>query len=134
MYLDMMLGVLVFSSLFVSVCRCTVSNAFDMSSAMAIVRCGGLLLLNPVVIMLLMWWSAVVVECNFLKPCWWVGNCVFCVMYGSSIFSIIFAIGESRAIGLYDVPIDGSFPGFGMGMIFAVFHIAGMVFVFSDLL
>ena len=42
MYLMMVLGMLVFSILFMSVCRCTVSNALDMSNAMASVLCGGL--------------------------------------------------------------------------------------------
>ena len=69
MYLMMVLGMLVFSILFMSVCRCTVSNALDMSNAMASVLCGGLRWLNPVVMMLLMVWSAVVVECLDLKPC-----------------------------------------------------------------
>ena len=60
--------------LFVSVCRCTVSNALLMSRAIAIVRCGGLFALNPVVMVLFMWCSAVVVDLCCLKPCWCSGS------------------------------------------------------------
>ena len=70
MYLIMVLGVSVCSSLFVSVCRFTVSKALDMSSAIASVLCGGLCWLNPVVMMLFIVCSAVVVECCLRKPCW----------------------------------------------------------------
>ena len=42
MYLIMVLGMLVCSSLFVSVCKFTVSKALDMSSAIVSVLCGGL--------------------------------------------------------------------------------------------
>ena len=48
----------------------TVSKAFDMSSAVMIVRLGGFFVLKPVAIVLLMPWSAVSVECPCLKPCW----------------------------------------------------------------
>ena len=70
MYLTIVLGMLVWCILCMSLCRWTVSNAFDMSSAMATVRLGGFFWLKPVVIMLLMVCSAVVVECCVLKPCW----------------------------------------------------------------
>ena len=53
MYLMIVFGVFVCSILFMSVCRLTVSNAFDMSRAMASVRFGGLFALKPVVMMLL---------------------------------------------------------------------------------
>ena len=46
--------------------------------------------------------------------------------------SMILAIGESRDMGLYEVPIPGSLFGFGIGMIFASFQICGMVFWFRD--
>ena len=70
MYLMIVFGVFVCSILFMSVCRLTVSNAFDMSRAMASVRFGGLFALKPVAMMLLIVCSAVVVECCFRKPCW----------------------------------------------------------------
>ena len=78
----------------------TVSKALVMSSAVMIVRLGGFLVLKPVVIVLLMLCNAVSVECSFLKPCWneCCGMCV--VMYGSMIFSSVFAMGERREIGL----------------------------------
>lgn len=55
-------GMVVFVSLCIKVCRCMVSKALDMSSATAIVRCGGLRWLNPSVICLFIVCSAVVVE------------------------------------------------------------------------
>ena len=73
MYLDtyfvIVLEILVLWSLFESLCRCTVSKALDMSTAMAINRCGGCLLLNHVVVVLLMWYSSVIVDMYYLKHC-----------------------------------------------------------------
>ena len=60
---------LVSMSLLVSLCKWTVSKALDMSSAMVMVRFGGLRVLNPCVITLLMWCSAVVVDLCCLNPC-----------------------------------------------------------------
>jgi len=45
-----------------------------------------------------------VVECFALNPCWNVCSCIPCFMCGRSAFSSVLAIGESSAIGLYDVP------------------------------
>ena len=70
--------------------------------------------LKPVEMVLFMLCSAVLVEWLFLKPCW-----MFFVMYGSSVFSSVFAITEIIEMGLYDVPMFG----FGIGMIFASFHV-----------
>ena len=56
-------GMLVFVIFWMSVWWFTVSNALDMSSAIAIVLWGGCFLLNPVVIMLFIVCSAVLVEC-----------------------------------------------------------------------
>ena len=39
------------------------------------------------------------------------------------------AIGDSRAIGLYDVCRLGSLFGLRIGNIFAVFHVVGMILV-----
>lgn len=47
---------------------------------------------------------------------------------------MVFAMGDRRAMGRYEVPIDGSLPGLGMGIILAVFHIAGIVLVFREVL
>ena len=117
-----------------SLCRCTVSNALLMSSAVPIVRCGGLFALNPVVIMLFMWCSAVVVDLCCLKPCWCSGSVMLFVMCGSMIFSSILEIGERSAIGLYEVPIEVSLFGLGIGMTFACFQVFGMMFVLSVVL
>ena len=58
-----------------------------------------------------------------LKPC-----CVdICgkmfVIYGSSVFSSVFAITERSEIGLYDVPMFMSLLGFRIGMMFDSFHV-----------
>ena len=65
----MVFGIFVLWSFWMRVWRWTVSNALLMSSAIAIVRCGGCFLLNPVVMMLFMWCSAVVVDLCCRKPC-----------------------------------------------------------------
>ena len=59
----------------------------------------------------------------FEKPCC-VEICgMLFVMYGSSVFSSVFAITERSEMGLYDVPIFMSFFGVGIGMMFASFHV-----------
>ena len=65
--LIIVLGISVFVSFCSRMWMLTVSNALDISSAVMIVRLGGLCELKPVVIMLFMLCSAVVVECCFLK-------------------------------------------------------------------
>ena len=45
------------------------------------------------------------------------------VMYGSSVFSSVFAITERSEMGLYDVPMLMSLFGFEIGMMFATFHV-----------
>ena len=49
------------------------------------------------------------------------------MMYGSSVFSRVFAITERNEMGLYDVPMFMSLFGFGIGMMFASFHVWGMM-------
>ena len=100
MYFVMVFGTVVCRSLCVSVCRFTVSNALDISSAIASVLCGGLCWLKPVVMMLFILCRAVVVECCFRKPCWCVCGVKLDVRYGRIIFSRVLAIGEMSAIGL----------------------------------
>ena len=116
MNLIMVCGMFVWCSLCVSVCMFTVSNYFLVSTATVIVRSGGLFWLNPVAMVLFMLSSTVLVEWLLLKPC--------CVeMYGSSVFSNVFAIRERSEMGLYDVPMLMSSFGFGIGMLFASFHV-----------
>jgi len=134
MNLMIVFGMFVCVSLCMSVCRLTVSKALDMSRAIASVLCGGFCLLNPAVIVLLMICNAVVVECCFLKPCWWSFSVMLSVMYGSIVFSSVFAIGDSSAIGLYDVPSEWSLFGLGMGIILATFQMFGIVLVFRAVL
>ena len=45
------------------------------------------------------------------------------MMYGSSVFSSVFAITESSEMGLYDMPMFMSLFGFGIGLKFASFHV-----------
>ena len=54
------------------------------------------------------------------------------VMYGSSVFSDVFAITERSEMGLYDMPMFMSLFGFGIGMMLSSFH--GMMLLFSDVL
>ena len=101
----------------------TVSNDLLMSSATVIVHSGGLFWLKPVAMVLFMLCSAVLVEWLLLKPCS-VELCgMLFVMYGSSVFSSVFVITERNEMGLYDVPIFMSLFGFGIGMMFASFHV-----------
>ena len=98
----------------------TVSNALLMSSATVIVRSSGLFWSKPVAIVLFMLCSAVLVEWLLLKPC----SVEMCgMLYGSSVFSSVFAITERSEMGLYDVPMFMSLFGFGIGMMFASFHV-----------
>ena len=69
------------------------------------------------------------VECAALKPCWCVGRIILVVMCGKMIFSKVFAMGESRATGLYEEGRERFLLGLAMGMILEVFHIWDMVFV-----
>ena len=55
------------------------------------------------------------------------------VIYGSIVFSSVFAITERRDMGLYDVPMFMSLFGLGMGMMFASFQTCDMVLVFSSM-
>ena len=122
MYLIMVCGMFVWCSLCVSVCMLTVSNVLLMSSATVIVRSGGLFWLKPVA-MVFMLCSAVLVEWLLLKPCC-VEMCgILFVMFGSRVFSCVFAITERSEMGLYDVPILMSLFDFGIGMMVANFHV-----------
>ena len=85
MYLSIVLGMLVLCSLCMSVCRFTVSNAFDRSRAIATVLLF-VCFLKPLVIVLLISCSAVVVECLCIKPCWCGSMIMLLVMCGRMIF------------------------------------------------
>ena len=61
-------------------CKCTVSNGFDMSSAIAIVLSGGFFLLKPVVIVVFIICRAVIVKCFVLNPCCYMWLCKLFVM------------------------------------------------------
>ena len=49
-----------------------------------------------------------------------------------SVFSRIFAINERNEMGLYDVHNFMSLLGFGISMIFASFHMCGIMLLFCD--
>ena len=130
----MVCGMFVWCSLCVRVCMLTVSNALLMSSATVSVRSGGLFWLKPVAMVLFMLCSAVTVEWFPLKPCC-VDMCgMLFVNYGSCVFSSVFAITERSEVGLYDVPMFMSLFDFRIGMMFASFHVGGMMLLFSDVL
>ena len=94
-----------------------------MSSATVIVRSGGLFWLKLVTMVLFMLCSVVLVEWLLLKP-WCVEKYgMLFAMYGSSVFSSVFAITERSEMSLYDVPMFMSLFGFGLGMMFASFHL-----------
>ena len=101
----------------------TMSNDLFMSSVTVIVRYGGLFWLKPVAMVLFMLCSAVIVEWLLLKSrCIEMCGMLF-VMYGSSVFSSVFTITEISEMGLYDVLMFMSLFGFGIGMLFASFHV-----------
>ena len=101
----------------------TVSNNFLMSSATVIVRFGGVFWLKHVVMVLFMLCSAVLVEWLQLKPCC-VEICgILFMMYGSSVLPMFLAITERSEMGRYDVPMFMSLFGFGIGTMFASFHV-----------
>ena len=102
---------------------------FFMASATVIVRSGGSFWLKPVAIELFMLCNAVLVEWLLLKPCC-VDMCgMLFVMYGSSVFSSVFAITGRSEMGLYDMPMYMSLFGFGISMIFTRFHVRDDVVV-----
>ena len=70
---------------------------------------------------LLMLCSAVLIEWLLMKLCCMEMCGMLFVMYGSSVFSSIFAITERSEMGLYDVPMFMSL--FGIGIMFASFHV-----------
>ena len=110
-----------------------VSNALLMCSATAIVHSGGLFRLKPVAMVLFMLCNDVLVEWLRLNPCC-VEMCgILVVMYDSSVFSSALDITERTEMGLYGVPMFMSLLGFGIGMIFASFHMYGIM-LFCDML
>ena len=111
----------------------TVSKALLMSKVTRIVRLGGLLF-KPVVMLFVMLCSAVVVEWNFLKPCWSGLSGKLGVMCVKRIFSRVLTIGESNAIGLYEVLLLGSLLGLGIGTVLDVFQIWGMELLLTEML
>ena len=48
---------------------------------------------------------------------------VVCDVREYSVFSSVFAITERRGMGLYDVPMLMSLFGYGIGIMFAIFHV-----------
>ena len=55
---------------------------------------------------------------------------MLCVKCGSMSFSRVLAMGERSDIRLYEVPVDGSLFGLGIGIILASFQIWGIWFEF----
>ncbi len=92
-------GVVVFCSLFMSVCMLTVSKALLMSRETSIVLLGGAFWLKPLATVFVMFCRAVTVECWALKPCWKSSCGRFCVRDGRIVFSRHLARGERSDIG-----------------------------------
>ena len=87
-----------------------------MSSAIVIVRYGGLFWLKPVAMVLIMLCRAVLVEWLPLRPCWLEMCGILFVTYVSSVFSSVFVITERSDIGLYDVHMFMFLFSFGISM------------------
>ena len=66
------------------------------------------------------------VELFGLKPCWSGAGWRYLLIVVRIRDSSTFAAGQRSEIGLYKVPTEVSLPGFGIGMINADFHIAGI--------
>ena len=94
----------------------TVSNAAIRSTTTQIVRCGSFLCLKPVATSLVSCSRAEVVECQGRNTCWSVAGsrCVLTVV--SMRASITFAAWQSSEIVRYEVPVEESLPGLGIGM------------------
>ena len=116
-----MSGMFVCSSFLISVCMFIVSKALLILSATVIVRAGGAIWWNPFATVLFSVCSAVTVECCVLYLCCMGVFGMFDVMQGRRLFSSVFAITESRDMGLYEVPL--SLLGFGIGTMLANFHV-----------
>ena len=101
----------------------TVSNTLLMSSAIVIMRFGGLFWLKHVEMVLFMLCSAILVEWLLLQPCC-VEICgILFVIYGGSVVSSVFAIRDRSEIDMYDVPMFMSLFDFGISMMFDSFHV-----------
>ena len=67
--------------------------------------------------------TAVLFKWLLLKPCCVVMCGMLFVMYGSSVFSSVFAITARSEMGRYEVPMFMSLFGFEIGMVFSSFHV-----------
>ena len=122
-----------------------VSNAMLMSNAIMIVRFIELFWLKPVAMVLficvceMVAFEALLCEVyiyiyiyisSFYSPFSDKVGILF-VVYGNNVFSNVF---ERSEMGLYDVPMFMSLLGFGVGMVFANFHVCGMALLFRAIL
>ncbi len=113
-------------------CRGTVSKALLMSMAASNDLYAGLFVFRPSSIVCVMFVRSVVVECCDLKPCC-VGESVMCgeMLFRTSLSSIFEGL-QSSEIGLYETGSVGGLLGFRIGMIFASFHMLGIVLCVSE--
>ena len=74
------------------------------------------------------------VDLCFLRPCWCSCSKMMSLVFRSSIFSKILAMGDRSDRGLWNVPMDEFLFGLGIGIIFDVFQMRGIVLVLSDVL
>ena len=96
------------------------SNAFDMTSAIAIVFSGGLFHIEPVITTLFIVCSAAMVECYILNPCWCVRICKLFVKSGRILFYSVLTNGDNSAMALYDASFCGFLLGFKIEMILPI--------------
>ena len=105
----------------------TVSNAFEISTTMAMVLLGGLRWLKPETTLAEMGSRAEAVECLFLKPCWKEQVPSASTMAGRMSRSRIFTAGQSSEKGWQERPCSRGFPAFSIRIMRELFKIAGML-------
>ena len=127
-------GMLVCSSILISLCMFTVSKALLISSATGIVCAGGGIWLHPFATVLFNVCSAVTVEFCVLHTCCVGVFGMSSVMKGRRLFSNFFAITESGDMGLYEVPFAIPLLEFVMGTMLANFHVCGIMLLLRAVL
>ena len=76
---------------------------------------------NPFIMVCEIFVRAVVVECNFLKPCWYEGKLIRGVILLRISFSISLLRVDSKEMGRYDEGLFGSLLGLSLGIMMPFF-------------
>ena len=85
--------------------------------------------MNPFATVLFTVCSAMTVECCALYPCCVGVLCTCLLLCKEEGFSPVCNYLEERDMGLYEVPLSMSLLGFGVGTMFANFHVCGIMLV-----